>query len=370
MTRKAESLARPEIVAMKPYSSARTEASAEGILLNANEMPLTLLSEADRTRIQSSINRYPEPQPVEIVRRLAEIYDVEPDNLLVTRGSDEGIDLLVRVFCQAGQDAILDCPPGFGMYRIAAQTQGANVITAPRNLEQEFRLDVDLVLQRLKDNHTIKLVFLTSPNNPTGDLIDRADLVRILRACEGQSLVILDEAYIEFCPEKHAVELLDQFEHLVILRTLSKAWAAAGLRCGTVIAKPEIIGLLRRIIAPYPLAGPVIDVVNALLEPEKQAAQQTMITEVLAAKKRLCAFLEKLPYIRNLWPGEANFVLIRVDAATEFLAYCAKHGVILRGFNTEPLLDGCIRISIGSMGDIDVLTTVMTEFQERRQNNG
>jgi histidinol-phosphate aminotransferase len=364
MTAGVLSLARPEIVAMKAYSSARTEAPAEGVLLNANEMPGTLLNEGENALALSAINRYPQPQPVDIVTRLAGLYGIGPEFLLVTRGSDEGIDLLVRVFCRAGIDAILECPPGFGMYRIAAQTQGAAVIQSPRNADHDFRLDADDIIRRMDENPAIKLVFLTSPNNPSGDLVDRSVLIRILEATAGKALVIMDEAHIEFCPRQHCIDLLSRFDNLVILRTLSKAWAAAGLRCGTVIASPDIIGLLRRIIAPYPLAGPVIDLVGALLAPAKQAMQQSMIAQMLENKRRLVTFLNTQGYIRNIWPGEANFVLIRLDHAREFLDYCGSQSVVLRGFDNEPLLTGCIRISIGNTKEMDKLMSVMENWQE------
>jgi histidinol-phosphate aminotransferase len=216
----------------------------------------------------------------------------------------------------------------------------------------------------MDENPAIKLVFLTSPNNPSGDLVDRSVLIRILETTAGKALVIVDEAYIEFCPGQHCIDLLSQFENLVILRTLSKAWAAAGLRCGTVIASPDIIGLLRRIIAPYPLAGPVIDLVGALLAPAKQAMQQSMIAQMLENKRRLVTFLSTLGYIRNIWPGEANFVLIRLDHAPEFLDYCGSQSVVLRGFDNEPLLTGCIRISIGNTKEMDKLMSVMENWQE------
>src|SRR5210317_1038103 len=169
-----EALARPVIVAMKPYSSARKEAPGRGILLNANESPWPLLGEDE-------LNRYPEPQPEELVSRLARLYQAPESRVLVTRGSDEGIDLLTRVFCRAGQDAILQCPPNFGMYQIAARTQGAQIISVNRDPQKDFELDQQAVVQSLRDNPQIKLIFLTSPNNPNGDVIDPRFLERLLQ---------------------------------------------------------------------------------------------------------------------------------------------------------------------------------------------
>jgi histidinol-phosphate aminotransferase len=363
-----KSLARPEILAMKPYSSARLEASARGILLNANEMPESMLETGRSFPADSEINRYPQPQPTEIIESFARIYGVPEDRVLVTRGSDEGIDLLVRVFCRAGEDAILECPPGFGMYRIAAQTQGAIILRAPRSADSDFRLDTDRIVAILREERHLKLVFLTSPNNPTGDLIDRDDLLRILREAEGKSLVVLDEAYVEFCPESSAVDLLDEFDHLVILRTMSKAWAAAGLRCGAVLANPEVISLLRRIIAPYPLAGPVIDRVRALLDPKIIERQRSALARVLENKDILRQELESLPYLLNVWPGAANFVLIRLHGAKELHQYCASNGVLIRYFPSDPSLENCIRISVGNRDEMTALVDLMKQW--KRPQNG
>ena len=172
-----EKLARPEIVAMKPYSSARKEAPGKGILLNANEAPRSLLDS------EGGLNRYPDPQPERLVRRLARLYGVMEDNVLVTRGSDEGIDLLTRVFCRAGQDAILQCPPAFGMYRIAAQAQGARVVNVARDAT-DFSLDAQAVLDTLAGDDGIKLVYMTSPSNPTGDALEDGFLERLLDLAE------------------------------------------------------------------------------------------------------------------------------------------------------------------------------------------
>jgi histidinol-phosphate aminotransferase len=178
--------------------------------------------------------------------------------------------------------------------------------------------------------------------------------------------VVLDEAYVEFCPQSSAIELLDQFDHLVILRTLSKAWAAAGLRCGSVLANPGVIALLRRVMAPYPLAAPVVNRVRQLLDPAISDRQQDMIRQILVNKARLVSHLEGLPYIRNIWPGAANFVLVRLNDAEDLLAFCAANGIAVRGFSSEPLLRDCIRISVGTTDEIDALAAIMTAWGEQR----
>ena len=250
-------IARPEIVAMRPYESARKSSAADGILLNANESPAPLVDDPEWRRLK--LNRYPVPQPAELKTRLAAMYGVPEDHVLVTRGSDEGIDLLARVFCRPGEDAIVECTPCFGMYGIAATIQGAKIIDVPRQAENGFKIDFEELERVITSKDGIRLVFLTSPNNPTGELIPREALEGILAACRDKALVVMDEAYIEFSTASSACDLCDQWPNLVVLRTLSKAWAAAAVRCGIVIANPAVIALLQRVMAPYPLATVAVD---------------------------------------------------------------------------------------------------------------
>jgi histidinol-phosphate aminotransferase len=357
-----ESLARPEIVAMQPYSSARKEAPGEGILLNANEAPWSLLDGSDW---EARLNRYPEPQPQALVKRLAALYRVAAENVLVTRGSNEGIDLLTRVFCRAGQDAVLHSPPTFGMYRIAAQSQGAAIVAVPRSAGEDFRLPQQALLDAVRDDARIKLVFLTSPNNPTGDVIGETFLKDLLEQTRERAVVVLDEAYAEFCSQPSATALLDAHPNLVVLRTLSKAWAAAGLRCGVVLAQPALLALLRRVIAPYPLPSPVTALALRMLQDDMLERQARLLEELAANKQTLLAVLEGRPFVRELIPGRANFVLVLADRAGELLSFCAQHGVILRGFPADPLLQGYIRISVGSVGDIEALAAVLDAWENQ-----
>jgi histidinol-phosphate aminotransferase len=355
-----EALARPDIVAMRPYSSARQEAPAAGVLLNANEAPWSLLQGSDW---EARLNRYPDPQPEALVTRLAALYGVPADQVLVTRGSDEGIDLLTRVFCRPGRDAILQSPPTFGMYRIAAQAQGAAIVDVRRDGAGGFRLDEQAVLDALAQDERIRLLFLTSPNNPTGDCVDAAFLPRLLDAARGRALVVLDEAYAEFCNQPSAAALVSGHENLVVLRTLSKAWAAAGLRCGTVLAQPSVIGLLRRVIAPYPLPSPVVSLALRMLQDDVLERQQALLRRIERNKEKLLGVLAERPWLEQLLPGEANFVLLRCDRAGELLGFCARHGVILRGFPTDPSLRDYIRISVGSAEDIEMLASVLDQWE-------
>ncbi len=358
---KFEALARPEILAMRPYASARGTAAADGVLLNANEAPAALLDDPAWSTL--ALNRYPAPQPDDLVRRLAALYQVAPERVLVTRGSDEGIDLLMRVFCRPGTDAVLECPPCFGMYRVAAAIQGARVIAVPR--DDGLRLDVaelERAIAGADDDANLKLVFLTSPNNPTGDLLPRRELLRLLAACGDRSLLVLDEAYIEFCDAPSAAELLEDFPQLVILRTLSKAWGAAGLRCGALLADPAVIELLGRVMAPYPLTAPAIAAALAVTGPGGRARQSRMLATLREEKDRLVSELSGRDWVERLWPGEANFVLARVDDGPGLVAHCAARGVRIRDFSSTPGLANCVRISIGAPDEMQALVTALADW--------
>ncbi len=338
-------LARPEIRALKPYASARALADSAGILLNANENPWPPVGDEGL-----ELNRYPDPQPAELRQRLSERYRVDPGQLLITRGSDEGIDLLNRAFCGPGQDRVLICPPCFGMYALSARIQGAEVVEVPLlDRGQDWAVDQEGLMRALP----AKLVFLCSPNNPTGSEIAAEWVAEVAERQRGHGLVVIDEAYIEFTPAGSMTELLEQHPNLVVLRTLSKAWALAGCRLGALIADEAVIDLLRRIIAPYPLPTPAVQAgLRALAAPDRLAEQ----LEILAAQKqRLIEAVERHPAISRLWPGQANFILIRVADAEALVEAAAKNGVRLRNQSAQRGLDQCVRITIGSEQETDSL---------------
>jgi len=354
------SIARPEIVAMKPYVSARNSAAADGILLNANEAPFPLVDDEEWRRLE--LNRYPSPQPADLRNRLADLYGVSGSKVLVTRGSDEGIDLLTRVFCRPYQDAVVECTPCFGMYRIAATVQGAEVIDVPRLAGQGLTIDFDSLVKAISDSDTVRLVFLTTPNNPTGDVIERDSLERVLRASEGKALVVLDEAYIEFCESESACQWVNDWSHLVVLRTLSKAWAAAGVRCGTVIADPAVIALLQRVIAPYPLTATAVDAALQGTGKDVLETQRRFIQSVRRNKADLQAFLSGCDWIESTWKSEANFILVRVADASGLVNWCGERNIRIRDFSTTPRLEGCVRLTIGSDDDLVALKLALKTY--------
>jgi len=357
------SIARPEIVAMKPYVSARNSAAADGILLNANEAPYPHVDDPEWQRL--SLNRYPQPQPAALRTRLAGMYGVSEDRLLITRGSDEGIDLLTRVFCRPGQDAIVECSPCFGMYRIAATIQGARVIDVPRQATEGFLIDFAKLQAVINEQESVRLVFLTSPNNPTGDLVSRNQLVTVLKATEGRALVVLDEAYIEFCAAASATDLVEEWPNLVVLRTLSKAWAAAGVRCGVVIADPAVIGLLQRVIAPYPLAAMAVDAALKAISGDSVDRQRLFLRTIRQGKADLYRFLLECDWVKDIWQGEANFILVRVADGSGLVSWCAEHGIRIRDFSSQPQLEGCVRLTIGSADELAVLKSALQAYGEQ-----
>lgn len=325
---------------MKPYASARAIADSAGILLNANENPWPPAGDEGL-----ALNRYPDPQPAELKRRLCELYDIELENLLVTRGSDEGIDLLLRVFCRPGADRVLVCPPCFGMYALSARVQGAEVVQAPLvDRGETFDLAPDLEEKAAG----CRIVFLCSPNNPTGNTIEAERVAALAEAQAGTGLVVVDEAYVEFAPETSMLPLLQRHPNLVLLRTLSKAHALAGCRLGSVIAHPEIIGLLRRIIAPYPLPTPTVKIALRALADDALAAERGHLETLASQRARLVKALEQNPAIEKTWRSAANFVLVRAADGKQLVDDAARAGIRLRDQSAQPGLADCVRITVGT----------------------
>ena len=348
-------LARADIRAMAPYSSARMEARGGSVALNANESPWPPPGDVGAT-----LHRYPDPQPAALVQRLAQIYGVRAGQVLVGRGSDEAIDLLVRAFCRAGADAVAVSPPTFGMYAVCARIQGAAVVEAP--LRADFTLDADALLATLTP--AVKLVFLCSPNNPTGGLVPLATIEQLAKALHGRALLIVDEAYIEFAGAPSAATLLDRYEHLGVLRTLSKAWALAGARIGSLLAAPEVIALLRRIMPPYPLPTPCVDAAWSTLHPDGEALVRERIATVRGERTRLAAALPSLPGVRAVLPSQANFLAVRFTDAAAVYADLLRAGIVVRDIRRYPGLADALRLSVGTPEQNDALLAALAARRE------
>jgi histidinol-phosphate aminotransferase len=337
-------LARPDIRALSPYSSARMEAQGGTVLLNANES-----SRPPNIPGGEGLNRYPDPQPRALVETLAELYGSDTGRLLVTRGSDEAIDLLVRAFCRAGEDAVVVSPPTFGMYAICARIQGAAVIESP--LEPSGALNEAKLLAAVTP--ATKLVFVCTPNNPTGNLVEHEVLDRLASALAGRAVLVIDEAYIEFSGVASATSLIDSHDNVAVLRTLSKAWSLAGARVGTLVARAEVIGLLRRIIPPYPLPSPCVDAALGALSYEGQRVQRHHVKEILGERERMFAALRGLPGVREVLPSRGNFLAVRFDDAHGMYRRLLAAGVLVRDITKYPGLGDALRITIGTGNEND-----------------
>jgi histidinol-phosphate aminotransferase len=340
-------LARPDLLELKPYSHATWAPELER--LHANELPWRPAGDDS----VAGLNRYPEPHPHTLIAKLAELYGVEPQCVLAGRGSDEAIDLLARGFCRAGRDAVLTCPPTFGMYAVAAKVQGAKVVEVPLLREQGFALDEEAILARVRENERssdarIKIVFVCSPGNPTANLVDPAVVERLCLALEGRALVALDEAYIEFAGAASFVGRLSEFRNLVILRTMSKAFALAGARCGALIADPAIIEFLGRLIPPYAVPSPTIEAVLRALASEERAKSSALIQTIKDERARLLAGLARLPQIRKVWPSDTNFILVDCEDAERCFRAGIGAGLLVRDVRKQPALGDSLRITVGS----------------------
>jgi histidinol-phosphate aminotransferase len=340
-------LARKEIRALHPYSFAAWEPQLRR--LHANEAPWRAAGDAS----EAGLNRYPEPQPAQLLEPLAAVYGVAPSQVLATRGSDEAIDILSRLYLRAGEDAILQCVPSFGMYQVAARIQGAAVIDVPLDRGAGWRLDPERLIAAWTPR--VKLVYLCSPNNPTANLLSQAAIAAICDALDGKAIIVIDEAYIEFCAQPSLAAWLGRYGTLAILRTMSKAYALAGARLGALLAAPSLIALARRIIPPYCLAQPTIEIARQALDNAALAAMQTRIAALLVEREWLRTRLERSPRVARVYPSDTNFLLIDCVDADDFQRRTTAAGLIVRDLRASPLLPASLRITVGTRAEHDAL---------------
>ncbi len=337
-----EALARANVRELTPYLSARRLGGKGDVWLNANEYPTAV----EFNLTQQTLNRYPECQPAAVIERYAAYAGVKPGQVLVSRGADEGIELLIRAFCEPGQDAVLYCPPTYGMYSVSAETIGVECRTV--QALDDWQLDLPAIEQQLDG---VKVVFVCSPNNPTGQLINPDDLRALLEMTRDKAIVVADEAYIEFCPQATLAGWLSDYPHLAILRTLSKAFALAGLRCGFTLANEDVINLLLKVIAPYPLSTPVADIAAQALTAEGISAMRSRVAEIAANRRLLIDGLGTLPGVEKVFTSETNYVLVRLNDASRLFKSLWDQGIILRDQNKQPSLSGCLRVTVGTRAE-------------------
>ena len=353
-------LARKELIDMVPYQSARRLHSSNGdinskIWLNANEASGDGVYQID----SSGINRYPDFQPENLLNAYSQYADIAVDNILATRGADEGIELLIRTFCQAYQDNIIICPPTYGMYAISAENHGAGIIKVP--LTQTLNLDI-AGLQAQVGN--AKVVFLCSPGNPTGNLLASEDIEAALTLFADSAIVVLDEAYIEFAAEHSIAKWLQRYPHLAILRTLSKAFALAGLRCGFTLANRDIITMMSKVIAPYPISAPVADIASNVLQDKGLTTMALRVQTTSTLRKQLSSWLKAQTWCQQVFNSNANFVLFRcINETTKNAIFntLVQQGILIRDQSKQDTLANCLRVSIGSKQELERLKATIEQ---------
>ncbi len=325
-----DQLIRPNIKALKPYSSARDEFSGEeAIFLDANENPFN-----------PPYNRYPDPYQRKLKEQIAKIKNIPSNYIFLGNGSDEAIDLAYRAFCEPGVDNVVAIDPTYGMYLVAADIN--NIETRKVKLTTEFELNIDAILNATDAN--TKLLFICSPNNPTGNSFNAEDIISIIEKFEG--IVVLDEAYIDFVPEKSFIPKLKSYANLVILQTFSKAWGMAGIRLGMAFASPEIISIFNKIKYPYNVNILTQKTALDLLQNEDDMTK--WVKEILEAKAIMKDKLKAYSFIHKIYPSDANYLLVKTDNAKGIYNYLVEQGVVIRDRSSVALCEGCLRITIGS----------------------
>lgn len=339
-----QSLVRPSIAKVKPYSSARDEFHGQALVyIDANENPNP-----------TAFNRYPDPHQVALKQRLSEIKQVPKDQLFIGNGSDEVIDLMLRAFCEPGRDQIIVAQPTYGMYAVSASINNVEVISV--NLEENYDINVPALLSRASDK--AKIIFLCSPNNPTGNALSKGKVIQLLQQFQG--LVVVDEAYIDFSDDVSFVPYLSQYPNLVILQTLSKAWGLAGLRLGIGIASPAIIKILNRIKPPYNISS--VSQEQALKALANESRTRTWISEIVKERKRLEKELLASPTVKKVYPSNANFLLVKVEAARALYQHLVEQGIVVRDRSEVVLCEGCLRITVGTPHENDLLLQAWRQF--------
>lgn len=343
-------LLRKNIAELTPYSTARDEYKGKtGVFLDANENPFG-------SPLPSDYNRYPDPVQLELKEKIGRVKGLFPENIFVGNGSDEAIDLLIRSFCVPGQDAIMVCPPTYGMYEVAAKINDVVIQKVPL-LANTFQLDANTMKATI-DKRT-KLIFICSPNNPTGNAFDRQQIIEITRNFSG--LVVVDEAYINFCSKPSMIRELVDLPNLVVLQTLSKAWGLAGLRVGMAFASQQLIDVLNKVKAPYNVNCESQRLAIAALDNVAQV--NAWIQELVDERNNLAGQLNRFQFVRTVFPSDANFLLVKADAAEALFHFLQQREVIVRDRSSVLLCDNCLRISVGTSAENKRLIELLNTYK-------
>ncbi|MCL1039087.1 histidinol-phosphate transaminase [Shewanella submarina] len=350
----AARLARPELLGLEPYQSARRIGGRGDIWVNANESPFN-------NTVLAGANRYPECQPPALIQAYADYADVPADSIICGRGADEAIELLIRTFCIPGRDAIVTFGPTYGMYGISAAT--FNVGVTELKLDGEFSLPSPGELAGSINDE--KIIFVCNPNNPTGTLVSKEQITGLLTQFPDK-LIVVDEAYIEFCPEQSSAPLLSEYPNLVVLRTLSKAFALAGIRCGFMLANPGICELVMRVIAPYPVPAPVADMATAALTETGISTMQTQVEALIANGRRLGKALEQAGATVSI--SFANFLLAEYEDVYTINGQASQAGIVARRYS-HPRLANAIRFSFTNDAETDAIIRALCSAESATTEN-
>ncbi len=352
-----KALLRPHLLTLKPYSSARDEyGGQEGLFLDANENPF------GTPGITEAFNRYPDPYQIELKKAIAKVKGIAQNKIFLGNGSDEPIDLLIRSFCQPAVDKILILPPTYGMYEVSAHINQVTLLEV--SLTADYQINLPAVLAAI-DAHT-KMLFICSPNNPTGNLMNRASILELINQFKG--LVVIDEAYIDFASEESLLSELDAHPNLVVLQTFSKAWGMAGLRLGMAFASEAIIHILNQVKAPYNINS--LTQKSALKILEYAEGKNQWVREILENKEILTKNLEKLDLVEKVFPSDANFLLVKVKDAPSVFHYLIQEKVIVRDRSRVQLCDNSLRITVGTPEENFILIQTLKDFSDSLTDNG
>jgi histidinol-phosphate aminotransferase len=338
-----KNLVRPNVLAMKAYSSARDEYTGkEGVFLDANENPFP-----------SSVNRYPDPYQRELKEEIAKVKGVETNQIIVGNGSDELLDLLFRAFCVPGKDTVVTIKPSYGMYDVLAQTNDIKLIEVP--LDDDFNLNGEAILESA---HSAKMIVLCSPNNPTGNLLNRNVILDILSKFSG--LVVIDEAYIDFSNGKTFLQELNNFSNLFVSQTMSKAYGMAGIRVGLGFGNIEVIDILNKIKPPYNVNELSQKFALARLRDVKQVAEEVL--QLLLERSRVLAILQDNKHVERIYRTDANFILFKVANADDLYQHFASNQVVVRNRTKQFGCENCLRVSIGTHEENERFIQILNEF--------
>lgn len=356
----ATKLAPKAIQKLIPYQSARRIGGNGHLWLNANELESCCQYGESSTGINHSYNRYPDFLPQDIAQSYLNYCQQQSVQLqteiVAVRGADEAIDLLIRTFCQPGNDQIIICPPTYGMYEFCADSFYIKTCKIP--LLDNFQINVAAVKEQLPQS---SLLFLCSPNNPTGNSLAEKDIVALLEASKESTLVVVDEAYIEFSQHSSIVHLMSRYPHLIVIRTLSKAFGLAAIRCGFLLADNSVMTYISRLIAPYPIADPSAEIALKALSDNGIKAMRKQTDALIEVREWFVEQLHKLAIVEHIYSSETNFVLIKFKTGTDIYQYLFKQGIVTRNQAHEAVLKDCVRITIGSKASmIETLNSIKT----------